>query len=206
LVHGGQRCVLHRPIPAGAELSTTAKVRALYDKGKGALAIIDTETKTAAGEHLFDTEWQIFYRGEGGFGGERGPEAPSYAPPEGRAADARLEMPTAETQALLYRLASSDLNPIHADPEVAQKVGFPKPILHGLCTFGHAGRAAINGLLGKDPHRLRSIEGRFTKPVFPGDTLVTELWKIAPGEAYYTTQVKERSEVVIAGGRVTFAD
>lgn len=203
LVHGAQKCVLHQPIPPEGRLLTTAKVTALWDKGKGALAIIHTETKTAAGGHLFDTEWQIFYRGEGGFGGERGPEGPSYAPPEGKPADQRLEMKTAPTQALLYRLGSSDMNPIHSDPEVATKVGFPRPILHGLCTFGHAGRAAVLSIAGGDPTRIASIEGRFTKPVFPGDTIATELWTMGPNESYFTATVKERSEVAMSLGRVT---
>lgn len=204
LVHGGQRCVFHRPIPPEGKLETTAKVTALYDKGKGALAIIETETREAKGDKLFDTEWQIFYRGEGGFGGERGPDAPAYAPPEGRAPDHHVDMPTLATQALLYRLSSSDMNPIHSDPEIAKKAGFPGPILHGLCTFGHAGRAAVQTLCGGDPHRLTSFEGRFSKPVFPGDTISTDLWHAGEGEAFYVTRVKERSEPVITLGRATY--
>lgn len=205
LVHGGQRCVLHRPIPSEATLTTTCTIRALYDKGKGALAIFETRTTDEQGAAICDTEWQIFYRGEGGFGGERGPEPPAYAPPEGRAPDARIEMPTAPTQALLYRLGSGDLNPIHSSPEVAKLAGFPRPILHGLCTFGHAARAAIQGVCGGDASRVTSIEGRFSKPVLPGDTISTELWSIAPGEAYFVTSVKERAEAVITLGRVCYS-
>lgn len=205
LVHGAQKCVMHRPIPPEGKLSTIAKMSALYDKGKGALAVIDTKTESAQGELLFETEWQIFYRGEGGFGGERGPDAPSYNPPEGKAADHHLDMPTTPTQALLYRLPSGDKNPIHSDPDVAKKVGFPAPILHGLCTFGHAGRAAVLALCGGDPTKLRAIEGRFSKPVFPGDTIRTDLWSVGHGESYYVTSVKERSEPVITLGRVLVA-
>jgi len=205
LVHGAQKCIAHKPIPAEGTLETTAKLSGLYDKGKGALGIIETRTLDSKGELVAETEWQIFFRGEGGFGGERGPEAPSFLPPEGKAADHDLEMPTRDTQALLYRIPSGDLNPIHADPALAAKVGFPKPILHGLCTFGHAARAAINSLCGGDPDRLRSIEGRFSKPVFPGDTIATSLWRIREGEAYFTTRVKERDEPVITLGRVTYA-
>lgn len=203
LVHGGQRCVIHRPIPASGALKTTCTVTGLYDKGKGALAVYSTHTTDEAGAPLFDTEWQIFYRGEGGFGGERGPEAPAYEPPAGKAADATLEMPTAPSQALLYRL-SGDLNPIHSDPEVAKAAGFPKPILHGLCTFGHAARAAVQELCGGDPDRLTAIEGRFSKPLFPGDTIVTELWTVGEGEAFYVTKTKEAGAPVITHGRVTF--
>jgi acyl dehydratase len=205
LVHGGQRCTMHRPIPSDGHLETTCTVRALYDKGKGALAVYETKTVDAKGEPLFDTEWQIFYRGEGGFGGERGPDAPPYEPPAGKPADVHLEMKTSPTLALLYRLASQDLNPIHANPEVAKMAGFPKPILHGLCTFGHAGRAAVNGLCGGDATKLTGIEGRFSKPVFPGETIVTDLWRTGAGEAYYVTSVKERGEAVITLGRVTIS-
>lgn len=203
LVHANQKCVAHRPLaPAGA-LSTTATVRALYDKGKAAIGVFETRTVDEKNEPVFDTEWQIFYRGEGGFGGERGPEAPSYEPPPGKAPDLRYEMATDPTQALLYRIASGDLNPIHSDPAVAAKAGFERPILHGLCTFGHAGRAAVVGLCGGDPGRLTSIQGRFSKPVFPGETITTEIWKVASGEAYFISKVKERDEAVITLGRVT---
>lgn len=205
LVHGAQRCTMHRPIPAEGRLSTTCSVKALYDKGKGALAVYETKTVTDKNEAVFDTEWQIFYRGEGGFGGERGPDAPPYQAPEGKAADLHVEMKTQPTQALLYRLASQDMNPIHSNPEVAKMAGFVKPILHGLCTFGHACRAAVNGVAGGDATRLTSIEGRFSKPVFPGETIVSDLWKVKEGEAYYVTSAKERGEAVITLGRATFA-
>lgn len=203
LVHANQKCVLHRPILPAGTLRTTTTVRALYDKGKAAIGIFDTQTVDEKNEPVFTTEWQIFYRGEGGFGGERGPEAPQYDPPAGKAPDLRYEMPTDRGLALLYRIASGDLNPIHCDPVVAAKAGFDRPILHGLCTFGHAGRAAVLGLCGGDASRLTSIQGRFSKPVFPGETVTTELWKIAPGEAYFVTKVKERDEAVITLGRVT---
>jgi acyl dehydratase len=203
LVHGAQKVEIRKAIPPEGRLLTTAVVKALYDKGKGALAIIHTETKTAGGDHLFDTEWQIFYRGEGGFGGERGPEGPSYAPPEGKAPDHTLDMKTSNAQALLYRLGGLDMNPIHSDPDIAKKAGFPKPILHGLCTFGHAGRAAVKAVAGGDPTRIQSFEGRFTKPVFPGDTISTALWTVGPQEAYFTSTVKERQEAALTLGRVT---
>jgi acyl dehydratase len=204
LVHGVQKCVLQRPIPPEGRLKTTAKVKALYDKQKAALAFYETKTVDEKNEPVFETEWQIFYRGEGGFGGERGPEAPAYSPPEGKSPDAHSDMRTARTQALLYRIASLDLNPIHANPEVAQRAGFDRPILHGLCTFGHACRAAVRGLCGNDSSRLTSIEGRFSKPVFPGETIATDLWKISGGDAYFQTKVKERDEAVITLGRVTY--
>jgi acyl dehydratase len=204
LVHGAQRCVAHRAVPPEAKLKTTVTIKGLYDKQKAALAIYESKTIDEKNEPVFDTEWQIFYRGEGGFGGDRGPESPSYNPPEGKAADVRFEMKTQPTQAMLYRIASGDLNPIHANPQVAQIAGFDRPILHGLCTFGHASRAAVNGLCDKDPTRLLSFEGRFSKPVFPGETIITEIWKMKPGEAYYTSKLKERDETVITLGRILY--
>lgn len=204
LVHGAQKVVMHGPIPSEGTLDTTARVTGLYDKGKGALAFIHTESKDGAGKLLFETEWQIFFRGEGGFGGEKGPETPPYEPPAGMSPTVSLEMSTQPTQALLYRLGSSDLNPIHSDPEIAAKAGFERPILHGLATYGHAARAAIKGLMDGDSDRLLSVEGRFSKPVYPGDTIMTDLFAIKPGEAYFVSWVKERKEPVITLGRVTY--
>ncbi len=198
LVHGGQRITMHRAIPPKGNLSTICTVTALWDKGKGALAVYETKTLDDRNEPLFDTEWQIFYRGEGGFGGERGPDTPSIDPPA-RAPDSIVEMPTQPTQALLYRIASGDLNPIHSDPDVAAKAKFPKPILHGLCTFAHASRALVNAACGGNPDRLEHLEGRFSKPVFPGDTIVTEIWR-SGAEARYLVKVKERDEVVVTHG------
>lgn len=204
LVHGSQKCIAHRPIPAEGTLRTSCKITALYDKGKGALATLETKSEDEAGQLIAETQWGIFYRGEGGFGGERGPEAPNYAPPDDRTADHTIDDATRPTQALLYRLGSNDLNPIHSDPGIAEKAGFPRPILHGLSSFGYAARAAINTLCDGDPDRLSSIEGRFSKPVFPGETITTRLWNIAKGEAHFVAIVKEREAPAITLGRVTW--
>jgi acyl dehydratase len=194
VVHGAQRIALHRPIPPEGTLRTTATVTGIFDKGKGALAIVRTETQDAAGRTLFDTEWQIFYRGEGGFGGERGPEAAAVDIPA-RDPDFREEQTTADTQSLLYRL-SGDVNPIHASPDVARMAGFPRPILHGLCTFGFVGRAAVRHACGGDPALLKVLEARFAKLVFPGDTLVTEGWNAGPRTALRVT-TRDRQESVL---------
>src|SRR5688572_63759 len=156
LVHGGQRCTMHRPIAPSGKLSTTCTVTALWDKGKGALAVYETKTVDSKNEPLFDTEWQIFYRGEGGFGGERGPDAPSNDPPD-RAPDHVVEMPTQPTQALLYRLASGDLNPIHSDPEVAAKAKFSKSIFHGFCTFVYVFCVLVNAACNGNFELLRNL-------------------------------------------------
>ena len=206
LVHGSQRCVRHAPMPSEGTVNTDCKIEALYDKGKGALAVLTSRTTSEDGQLLAETEWGIFYRGEGGFGGERGPEAPAYAPPEGQPPDHEISMPTAPTQALLYRLASFDLNPIHSDPAIAQQAGFDAPILHGLSTFGHAARAAINAVCDSNADRLASIEGRFSRPVFPGETIVTKLWMIDDHQAVFESSVAERQAPAITLGRVTIDD
>ena len=203
LVHGAQKVTVHRPLPPAGSVEVTARVAGLYDKGKGALAVYAVEGMLGA-EPLFTAEWQIYYRGEGGFGGERGPEAPPYAPPAGKPADARISFPTQPNQALLYRIAAGDTNPIHSDPEIAALAGFPRPILHGLCTFGFAERAVEQALTGGDPDRVLSIEGRFAKPVFPGETIAVEVWKVAPGEAYFSAGTVERGEPAISLGRVLY--
>ena len=195
VVHGAQRIALHRPIPPEGTLRTTAVVSAIHDKGKGALAIVRTETQDSSGAALFDTEWQVFYRGEGGFGGERGPEAPAVEIPA-RDADFREEQATQDTQSLLYRL-SGDINPIHASPDIAKMAGFPRPILHGLCTFGFVGRAAVRHACGGDPARLKVLEARFAKLVFPGDTLITEGWRTGNRAALRVT-TKDRQESVMS--------
>jgi acyl dehydratase len=203
VVHGAQRCTVHRPLPSEATVDLTVRVTALYDKGKGALAVYQVDGKLA-GEPLFDTEWQFYFRGEGGFGGDRGPEAPQHAPPEGKSSDARVEMKTHPAQALVYRIASGDLNPLHADPDVAAMAGFPQPILHGLCTFGHAERAVEQVLTGGDPDRLLSIEGRFSKPVYPGQTIAVDVWRVKDGEAYFSASVVETGAPVITLGRALY--
>jgi acyl dehydratase len=195
VVHGAQRIALFRPVPPEGTLRTTAVVSAVHDKGKGALAVVDTESTDASGHKVFDTQWQIFYRGEGGFGGERGPEAAAVEIPA-RDADFREEQTTLDTQSLLYRL-SGDVNPIHASPDVARMAGFPRPILHGLCTFGFVGRAAVRHACGGDPARLRVLEARFSKIVFPGDTLVTEGWR-AGARVPLRVTTRERGENVLS--------
>jgi acyl dehydratase len=180
LVHGEQSIDLHRPLPIEGRVQTVGTVSHVYDKGKAALVHIDTHTADATGKALFDTRWTLFCRGDGGFGGERGPEAERHDPPEGTPPTFADRMRTASTQALLYRL-SGDRNPIHADPGFAAMAGFPKPILHGLCTFGHLGRAVVRHACGGDPARLRHLSGRFSGVVFPGETLICEGFGPAEG-------------------------
>jgi acyl dehydratase len=203
VVHGAQKVTLHKPFAPAATLLTTARVKGLYDLRKFAIAHVETETKDDKGEPVADTMWTIIFRGDGGFGGdppprERGGEH-GIELPKGKEADFRVEEPTSKEQALLYRLAG-DLNPLHADPEFAKRVGFEQgPILHGLCTYGYMVRHVAEAVCGGDAQRLTAFEASFKKPVWPGDTLVTEGWTVAPGKIAITVSVKERSEVVIGG-------
>ncbi|MEZ4368553.1 MAG: MaoC/PaaZ C-terminal domain-containing protein [Kofleriaceae bacterium] len=198
VVHGEQTIRLHRAIPPSGTLSTVATVNGIYDKGKGALAVVEARTVDADGVALFDNVFSIFVRGAGGFGGERGPEAAPWAVAEGRAPDFAVTERTSAEQAALYRL-SGDLNPLHISPSFAKAVGFERPILHGLCTYGFAGRALLASACGGDPLRLRSMSARFSAPVLPGDTLTTEGWR--DGDGRYLVRVKNQDDkAVLTGG------
>jgi 3-hydroxyacyl-CoA dehydrogenase/3a,7a,12a-trihydroxy-5b-cholest-24-enoyl-CoA hydratase len=203
LLHGEQYLeVVERPIPTSAKVATDGVVKAIYDKGKGALMIVELTTKDQDGRVLFRNEFGSFLRGEGGFGGESGPPPGNEAP--GRAPDAVVEYPTMTHQALLYRL-SGDKNPLHADPGFARMAGFEKPILHGLCTFANVGRAAIEAFANDDPTRFRSIKVRFVRPVMPGETIVTEMWRTSPTEIILQAKTKPSGSVVISNAKVTLA-
>jgi acyl dehydratase len=194
ILHGEQKIVCHRPIPAGAKLLTTSEVKGIYDKGKGALVVVEAKTVDEKGQGVFDNQFSIFVRGEGGFGGDRGPEAVKADPPAGKAPDFEVVEATTKEQALLYRL-SGDVNPLHADPNMAKLGGFDRPILHGLCTYGHAGRAVLRGACGGDPAKLKSFAARFSGVVFPGDTLTTRGWKV-DGHYVVTTSTQDGKVVL----------
>jgi acyl dehydratase len=201
VLHGEQRIELHAPLPTRGTLTTTPTIRAIYDKGKGALLVVDAVTVDAQGRRLCTNTFGAFARGEGGFGGDRGPSGPKHMPPD-RAPDAVVAMPTLPQQALLYRL-SGDMNPLHADPEFAKLGGYDRPILHGLCTFGHVGRAVLQRFCGNQPERFRALDVRFAGVVFPGETIVTEMWKIAPGQIIVRARTQERGEAVITSAAAT---
>jgi acyl dehydratase len=200
VVHGAQKVVAHRPVPAEGKVETVGVLRGIYDMKKFAQLVIETESKLG-GEPLFDTEWSIIVRGEGGFGGERPPsDDGAPAAPRDRAADWTVSYPTLPEQALLYRL-SGDVNPLHADPEFARSVGFEQgPILHGLCTYGHVARAVVARSAGGDAVRLRELAGQFRKPVWPGETIVVSGWELGGGAVAVQAQVEGRPEAVFANG------
>jgi len=201
LLHGEQYLeVKKHPIPTSGTLITRPKIASIFDKGKGALIIVETVTSTEAGEDVFFNAFSLFVRGEGGFGGERGPE-PGNEPPE-RDPDNEVEMKTLPQQALIYRL-SGDKNPLHADPSFAAMGGFDKPILHGLCSFGHVGRAVLKTYGDNDPARFASIKVRFARHVFPGETILVQMWDEGEGRILVRAKVKERDENVITNAAVT---
>lgn len=196
LLHGEQSLVQHRPIPPSGTLRTTATVTGIYDKGKGALIVLETRTTDRHGEPIFDNVYALFARGAGGFGGDRGPAPRSAEPPADTPPDFAVTETTSPEQAVLYRL-SGDLNPLHIDPAVARLVGFDRPILHGLCTYGHAGRALLHHACGGDPARFRSLSARFSGVVFPGDELTTRGWQQDAG-SFIIQVVKADGSVVLS--------
>ncbi len=200
VVHGEQSIELHQTFPPEGEATGAITVEGVYDKGadKGAILILRTELTDGSGAPLATLRHSIFARGDGGFGGPSEGEAPPHQVPD-RAPDQSLDLPTRPDQALLYRL-SGDRNPLHADPGFAKAVGFPRPILHGLCTYGIACRAVMQAYAGMDPARVRSHQARFSAPVFPGETITVDLWR--DGDVVsYEARVKAREAVVIKNGR-----
>ncbi|RMF24806.1 MAG: hypothetical protein D6760_02525, partial [Deltaproteobacteria bacterium] len=203
ILHGEQYLeILADEVPVRAKAVTKSRVSQIYDKGKGALVIVEAVTESEDGKPLFKNEFSIFVRGEGGFGGESGPPA-GNEPPD-RAPDATVEYPTLPHQAIIYRL-SGDYNPLHIDPQMAAMAGFERPILHGLCTFGNVGRAVIDAMCDRDPARFRSIKVRFASPVYPGETIVTDIWKESDTDLIVRGRLKERDVEVVKNARVTIS-
>jgi acyl dehydratase len=188
LVHGTQSVTPYGPLPVEGSATLQTEITAMYDKGKAAVVVMATEA-TADGRPLFTTTASVFIRGEGGFGGERGPSGPQNVPPE-RAPDHSVTYTTSPDQTLIYRL-SGDRNPLHSDPSFAAIGGFDRPILHGLCTYGFTGRALLHTLCSGDPARFHHIEGRFASPVYPGEPLTVHMWTTEPGEALFATVAGE---------------
>ncbi|GLW08331.1 dehydrogenase [Microtetraspora sp. NBRC 13810] len=197
LVHAEQAFTLHRELPAEGGVRTTSKVTGIYDKGSGALVVIEaTAVDPATGEPMITSRSSAFIRGEGGFGGDRGPKDDWTLP--GREPDHEVTYRTRPEQALLYRL-SGDRNPLHTDPSFAARAGFRRPILHGLCTYGITGRALLHTLAGSDPARFASMSGRFSRPVLPGESLTVSMW--VDGDTALFRTAKEDGTVVIDNGR-----
>lgn len=201
LLHASQAIEVPRELPTAGQAEVATTITGMYDKGKAAVVTTETVGTAPDGEVLFRTESSVFIVGEGGFGGDRGPSAPE-PPDTSGTPDASVTYPTSVDQALLYRL-SGDRNRLHSDPAFAASGGFDRPILHGLCTYGFTGRALLHELCGSDPARFRSMDARFSAPVFPGDTLTVRMWRLGSGDAAFTTSLDDGT-VVLDRGRLRF--
>ncbi len=201
MLHGAQAIELYDEIPPDGEIESTGQIGAIWDKGSGAsVELISESVDVATGKPLFKTTMTAFLRGEGGFGGERGP-ASTFELPE-RKPDHEVRYETRIDQPLIYRL-SGDRNPLHSDPSFAKLGGFDRPILHGLCTYGFTGRALLHALCAGDPARFKSMQGRFSKPVMPGDELTISMW-VDAGTCLFQTKNQD-GDVVFDQGVTNFA-
>ncbi|MFD3507225.1 MaoC/PaaZ C-terminal domain-containing protein [Nocardia sp. NPDC058666] len=193
VVHGHQEVIVHKPIPASGKASSTGRITELSDKGSAAVIVQEFTVVGSDGEPLWTARSSIFARGEGGFGGERGPSTKTQLPD--RAPDAELITPTLPQQALLYRLCG-DRNPLHSDPEFAKAAGFPAPILHGLCTYGIVAKALTDALLAGDTTRVAGFRAKFAGVLYPGETLRTKVWREG-NDLIATVTVVERNDAPV---------
>ncbi|MDF3311147.1 MaoC/PaaZ C-terminal domain-containing protein [Rhodococcus sp. T2V] len=196
MLHGHQEIELHQDLPVAASVVTSGEITAVWDKGKATVmetetAITDAET----GVRYVTSRQSLFFQGYGGWGGERGPRA-ANAVPDAKP-DLTLTFQTRADQALLYRL-TGDWNPLHSDPKYAQAAGFPRPILHGLCTYGIVGRLLLNELGGGETSSLRSFGGRFSAPAYPGDDLTVNVWSTGKEHTFVVTN--QNDEVLLSNG------
>lgn len=199
LVHGEQKIELHRPLPTSGTFTVQVRTVAVFDKGKekGAVEIRETTWTDAEGERVATLTSSVFLRGDGGFDGPTDGAPIPHAIPD-RAPDLSVSIPTRPDQALLYRL-NGDRNPLHSDPASAAKSGFPRPILHGLCTYGITCRAVLEAITDFDVDQILSHQVRFSAPVFPGETIVVDLWR-DDKQISFEARVAERGVTVIKNG------
>jgi acyl dehydratase len=205
ILHGEQGLILHKPLPTEGEIIGRSRITGLVDRGAGKGALMYSErvvVDAKTGDKLATLTSTSFMRGDGGFGGPSGPVKQPHPEPE-RAPDLTLDLATRPEQAAVYRL-NSDLNPLHIDPAIAKAAGFPRPILHGLCTFGTVCHALLKGLCNYDTTKFGQMDLRFTSPVFPGETIRTEIWK-EEGGAAFRARLLERDVVVVRNGLFRFA-
>jgi acyl dehydratase len=204
-VHGEEHLILHRPLATSGAIVARHRMLDVIDKGAGRGALLLMERAIfdkTTGDALATIRQTVFCRADGGFGGENRPSPPVHTIPD-RLADIVCDLQTRPETALIYRL-SADVNPLHADPEVARAAGFPRPILQGLGTFGVAGHAILRSVCGYDPARMKSMAGRFSAPVFPGETIRTEIW-CDGAIVSFRARVLERDVVAINNGRAEVA-
>jgi acyl dehydratase len=201
VVHGDQRLLIHRPLPASATVTADTRVTEVLDKGKNVGAVVRVETRirdAATGEALCTTTSGFFARGDGGFSASA-MKGPAFHAIPARSPDAVLDARTHPNQALIYRL-SGDRNPLHAIPAVARNAGFPRPVLHGLCIYGFACRAVLRAMCDLDPTRIAEFDARFSAPMFPGEALRVEMWKDENIVSFRARSI-ERGSIVLDNGR-----
>jgi acyl dehydratase len=200
MVHGEQSIELFAPLSVSGRVSLVASITGIYDKGSAALVVFRTDaTNVADGELRWSLTTSLFIRGEGGWGGERGPSTKAEFPE--RPADHTVTYSTRPDQPLIYRLCG-DRNPLHSDPAFAARAGFARPILHGLCNFGFTGRALLHCLCASNPDRFRFMSGRFSKPVMPGEDLLVSIWEVEREQAVFQTATS--TGVVLDAGRMSY--
>jgi acyl dehydratase len=199
MVHGEQKVELHKPLPTAGTFTAESRTIGAWDKGEGKGAVVANETvwTDEKGEKAATLTMSMFYRGDGGFGGPTEGQPEPHAVPT-RAPDLTVDVSTRPDQALIYRL-NGDRNPLHSDPEFAKRAGFPRPILHGLCTYGLTCRAVLQAITDYDPDQILSHQVRFSSPVFPGETITVDLWR--DGKAIsFEARIKDRGVTVIKNG------
>jgi acyl dehydratase len=204
VVDGERDITFHKPLPPAAHITADSRVVEIFDKGKdkGAVILRETVLRDAQGGKLATLRASRFARGDGGFGGpSEGQPKPHEVP--ARAPDRSVDIPTRPDQALLYRLCG-DRNPLHSDPAFARRAGFPRPILHGMCTYGLTCRAVLQTYADYDPAAFRRHAARFSAPVFPGETVTVDLWR--DGDVIsFEARVRERDATVIRNGKTVLA-
>ena len=200
VLHGEHQIILHKPIAPSGRIQTAMVCESIYDKGdSGAVVNVRMKSHDENGVLIFENKAVIIDRSGGNFGGERGPKTEKIDSPEGKDPVFTVAYTTSKDQAALYRL-SGDKNPLHIDPDFARKGGFDRPILHGLCSFGFAGRAILQSLCGNDPNRLKSFSVRFMNVAFPGDTLVTKGWDAGAGR-YVIQTTNQEGKIILGNSR-----
>lgn len=206
MLHGEQCLTVHRPLPAAGTLIGQDRVEEIIDKGAGKAALMYVSRSlrdASSGEQVATVGYAVVLRGHGGFGGPDSSSRQPHPMPVNAPPDHVVELATRPEQAVIYRLSGDD-NPLHIDPRIAARAGFEKPILHGLASYGVAARALIRALCGNAPARLRRLDVRFASPVYPGETLRTEIWRGDGHDASFRVSVVERDIVVLNNGYVEF--
>ena len=196
VLHASEAVTVPAPLPASGAGRAVTRITKIWDKGKAAVIFNETTVADSSGKTLWTVKRSIFARGEGGFGGERGPSTSAETPE--RAADFEIDIPVLPQQALLYRLCG-DRNPLHSDPEFAAAAGFPRPILHGLCTYGMTCKALVDTVLDADTTRVGSYGARFAGVVYPGETLKASVWQDGDRLRAIVTAPSRGDETVLAG-------